>query len=91
MMVGRKVNFTVDKIEREAGEEVLRVENLVMRSSQKHKNSVNNVSFNATLEWLRKGNFGIFESNENIKKVFESYKDLDCKKSLKKEYVIDYL
>ena len=46
MMVGRKVEFTVDKADIKPGDEVLKVENLVMKSSHKNKNVVNNVSFN---------------------------------------------
>ena len=45
MMVGRKVNFAVDKGEQVIGETVLSVKNLVMPSNHKGKNSVNNVSF----------------------------------------------
>jgi simple sugar transport system ATP-binding protein len=45
MMVGRKVEFVVDKKERVPGEVVLDVENLVVASSKKGKNSVNDVSF----------------------------------------------
>lgn len=46
MMVGRKVNFVVDKPEQAAGDVVLEVENLVVPSFVKGKNSVNGVSFN---------------------------------------------
>ena len=46
MMVGRKVEFVVDKKERVPGEVVLNVKNLIVGSSKKGKNSVNNVSFN---------------------------------------------
>ena len=46
MMVGRKVEFVVDKKERVPGEVVLDVKNLIVESSKKGKNSVNNVSFN---------------------------------------------
>ena len=46
MMVGRKVEFKVSKGEQKLGDEVLKVENLVMKSSHSSKNSVNNVSFN---------------------------------------------
>ena len=45
MMVGRKVNFAVDKGEQVIGETVLSVKNLVMPSTHKGKNSVKNVSF----------------------------------------------
>ena len=45
MMVGRKVEFVVDKKEKAPGEVVLDVENLVVASSKKGKNSVNDVSF----------------------------------------------
>ena len=46
MMVGRKVEFVVDKKEKVPGEVVLDVKNLVVASSKKGKNSVNDVSFN---------------------------------------------
>ena len=46
MMVGRKVEFVVDKKEMEIGDNILEVKNLVMASEHKNKNSVNNVSFN---------------------------------------------
>lgn len=46
MMVGRKVEFVVDKKERVPGKVVLDVKNLIVGSSKKGKNSVNNVSFN---------------------------------------------
>ena len=45
MMVGRKVNFKVDKKDAQLGEKILEVKNLVMPSIHKNKNSVNNVSF----------------------------------------------
>lgn len=44
MMVGRKVNFTTEKEESKPGEEILRVQNLTIRSG--HKKYVKNVSFN---------------------------------------------
>ncbi len=46
MMVGRKVNFIVDKAPKEPGESVLEVKNLVMRSKFSGKEVVRNVSFN---------------------------------------------
>jgi simple sugar transport system ATP-binding protein len=46
MMVGRKVEFAVDKKECTPGKVVLNVKNLVVASNKKGKNSVNNVSFN---------------------------------------------
>ena len=46
MMVGRKVEFVVPKEEVTLGENILEVKNLVVGSSNKNKNSVNNVSFN---------------------------------------------
>ena len=45
MMVGRKVEFVIDKKPCVLKETVLKVENLVVGSSKKGKNSVNNVSF----------------------------------------------
>ena len=50
MMVGRKVEFVVDKKEMVPGEVVLSVNNLLMRSKTSTKNVVNNVSFD-----VRKG------------------------------------
>ena len=45
MMVGRKVEFVVDKKDKKPGDVVLDVKNLVIGSGKKGKNSVNNVSF----------------------------------------------
>lgn len=45
MMVGRKVNFVVEKGEQKLGDVVLSVNNLVIPSTHKGKNSVNDVSF----------------------------------------------
>lgn len=50
MMVGRKIEFVVEKKEANPQEVVLDVKNLVVGSQQKNKNSVNNISFN-----VRKG------------------------------------
>lgn len=46
MMVGRRVNFNVDKKEATVGEEVLKVENVCVKSKLSDKDSVHNVSFN---------------------------------------------
>ena len=45
MMVGRPVEFVVDKKDQKPGDVVLSVENLVVGSSRKGKNSVNDVTF----------------------------------------------
>jgi len=45
MMVGRKVNLSVDKAEQEPGELILRVENLTVTSGTHGKALVNNASF----------------------------------------------
>lgn len=45
MMVGRPVEFVVDKKDQKPGDVVLDVQNLVVGSSRKGKNSVNDVSF----------------------------------------------
>ena len=45
MMVGRKVEFVIEKKEAKIGAPILEVENLVVASTNKNKNSVNNVSF----------------------------------------------
>ena len=45
MMVGRPVEFVVDKKDQKPGDVVLDVKNLVVGSSRKGKNSVNDVSF----------------------------------------------
>ena len=50
MMVGRKIEFVVEKKEANPQEVVLDIKNLVVGSQQKNKNSVNNISFN-----VRKG------------------------------------
>ena len=46
MMVGRKIEFTVEKTPATPGEEVLRIEHLSMYSKHKKKNVVNDVSLN---------------------------------------------
>ena len=46
MMVGRKVEFIVNKKKKVPGSNILEVKNLVVSSAHKNKNSVNNVSFN---------------------------------------------
>jgi simple sugar transport system ATP-binding protein len=45
MMVGRKVNLSVEKIERRPGKTVLKVENLTVKSKTHGKALVNNASF----------------------------------------------
>jgi len=45
MMVGRKVNFSVEKTEREPGGTILKVENLAVNGKNHGKAPVNNVSF----------------------------------------------
>ena len=45
MMVGRKVNFSVDKTDRTPGDTILKVENLTVNSKHHSKPLVNNVSF----------------------------------------------
>ncbi|MGN0518646.1 MAG: ABC transporter ATP-binding protein [Acutalibacteraceae bacterium] len=45
MMVGRPVNFVVEKGEQKIGKEILKVENLSVASSHAGKNAVNDVSF----------------------------------------------
>ncbi len=46
MMVGRKVEFVVQKSECKPGEVVLDVKNLIVAGSKKNKNAVNDISFN---------------------------------------------
>ena len=45
MMVGRKVSFAIDKADRQAGEAMLRVQNLCVADRNSNKLKVNNVSF----------------------------------------------
>jgi len=45
MMVGRKVNLSVEKTERKAGDVILKVENLTVKSKVHEKALVNNASF----------------------------------------------
>ncbi|WMJ76283.1 MULTISPECIES: ABC transporter ATP-binding protein [unclassified Sedimentibacter] len=45
MMVGRKINFSIEKKDKETGDSVLEVENLTIKSKNSKKNVVNNVSF----------------------------------------------
>lgn len=47
MMVGRKINFSVEKKLSKTGKPVLEVHNLSMKSRISHKNTVSNVSFTA--------------------------------------------
>jgi simple sugar transport system ATP-binding protein len=47
MMVGRKVNFNIEKAEKKPGEAVLEVKNLTIKAKNSKKNVVNNVSFTA--------------------------------------------
>ncbi|MCR5580393.1 MAG: ABC transporter ATP-binding protein [Pseudobutyrivibrio sp.] len=46
MMVGRSVKFAVDKVEATPGDEVLKVENVCVKSKLHSNDSVHNVSFN---------------------------------------------
>jgi len=46
MMVGRNVNFEVEKVPSTPGETVLSLEGVTVYNNAKHKNSVNNVSLN---------------------------------------------
>ncbi len=45
MMVGRKINFNIDKKDKETGDSVLEVENLTIKSKNSKKNVVNDISF----------------------------------------------
>jgi len=45
MMVGRKVNLSVEKTERQAGDVILKVENLTVKSKDNEKALVNNADF----------------------------------------------
>jgi len=45
MMVGRKVSFTIDKIDKQPGDIILKVEDLTVKSKVHEKALVNNVSF----------------------------------------------
>lgn len=51
---------------------------------------LNNLDINFVLGQIRNNNFGILQSKKAID-VLSSYKDLSDTKSLKKEYIIDYL
>lgn len=51
---------------------------------------INNIDYFDVLKAINKNYFGEINS-EKAKDLFRSYKDLECKKALKKEYVIDYL
>jgi len=46
LMVGRKIDFTVHKDKAKLGDEILKVENLTVKSKVIKKNKVHNVSFN---------------------------------------------
>src|SRR5690606_490641 len=45
MMVGRKINFNIEKKDIETGEAVLQIDNLTIKAKNSNKNVVNNVSF----------------------------------------------
>jgi simple sugar transport system ATP-binding protein len=45
MMVGRKINFNIEKKDIKAGEAILQVKNLVIKTKNSKKNVVNDVSF----------------------------------------------
>lgn len=47
MMVGRKINFSIEKADIKPGNPVLEVENLTIKAKNSHKNVVSNVSFKA--------------------------------------------
>ena len=46
MMVGRKVEFKVNKKDKKPEKNILEVKNLIVQATHKNKNSVNNISFN---------------------------------------------
>jgi hypothetical protein len=50
---------------------------------------INNVDFNCVLERIKANDFGLFEGK--AKEIFMSYKNFEVPKTIKKEYVIDYL
>lgn len=52
---------------------------------------LNDFDYFDTLLCITDKNFGVLEDNNKAKEILSSYKDLSCKKSLKKEYVIDYM
>ena len=52
---------------------------------QKHRTA------NITKSTIAKAKIALLRDNEKVKSVLESYKNLECPKTLKKEYVIDYL
>ena len=45
MMVGRKINFNIEKKDIKTGEAVLQIDNLTIKAKSSNKNLVNNVSF----------------------------------------------
>jgi len=47
MMVGRKINFNIEKESQQIGDAVLEVKNLTIKAKNSQKNVVNNVSFEA--------------------------------------------
>ena len=51
---------------------------------------LNNLDLYYVINHIRKNNFGVIE-NGKAKDIFNSYKDISDVKTLKKEYVIDYL
>jgi len=51
---------------------------------------LNNLDLYHVIDEIRKNNFGVIERNKAIE-IYSSYKDISDVKSLKKEYIIDYL
>lgn len=52
---------------------------------------LNNVDYFKVLKCINDGYYGYFNDNSKIKAILDSYKNLECEKTLKKEYVIDYI
>lgn len=52
---------------------------------------INNVNYNDVINIIRMNNYGELSSNEKVKEILNSYKDLGTTKTLKKEYIMDYI
>ena len=51
---------------------------------------LNNVDFYDVINYIYKGEYGVLTDNRIIN-VLKSYKFFDCRRKVKKEYILDYI
>ena len=51
---------------------------------------LNNVNFYSAINYIYKGEYGVLIDNRIIN-VLNSYKFFDCRRKVKKEYILDYI